>query len=248
MTWSAPSSASRRSVVAAIVGDAPRAAATRRATISDVRKRTASTAISAKPLPASSGNDRTSPIRFFANTADPAPINATFVTGRECTSRRRRSCPSCPRRSACMMQQMGRADADTNRDPATSALGLPATIRACLFDLDGVLTPTAKVPTAAWTEVFAGYPRAGAGPPPTAKGPPAAGTEMFDGYLRERASRTGEPFVPFDPVHDYDEYVDGRPRYGGVRAFLASRGIHLAEGGPDDPPAAETVIGLGNRK
>jgi beta-phosphoglucomutase family hydrolase len=122
-----------------------------------------------------------------------------------------------------MMQQMGRADHDTNRGRAASGLGLPATIRACLFDLDGVLTPTAKVHTAAWKE-------------------------MFDGYLRERAARSGEPYVPFDPVHDYDEYVDGRPRYDGVRAFLASRGVHLAEGAPDDPPEAETVTGLGNRK
>ena len=102
-------------------------------------------------------------------------------------------------------------------------LGLPDAIRACLFDLDGVLTQTAKVHAAAWKE-------------------------MFDEFLRTRAEQTGEPFVPFDPVHDYDKYVDGLPRYDGVRSFLASRGIELPEGEPTDPPAAETIMGLGNRK
>jgi beta-phosphoglucomutase family hydrolase len=102
-------------------------------------------------------------------------------------------------------------------------LGLPDAIRACLFDLDGVLTQTAKVHAAAWKE-------------------------MFDAYLKERAARTGEAFVPFDAHHDYDKYVDGMPRSDGVRSFLASRGIVLPEGEPDDPPDAETVKGLGNRK
>ena len=102
-------------------------------------------------------------------------------------------------------------------------LGLPDGIRGCLFDLDGVLTKTAKVHDAAWKQ-------------------------MFDDYLRERARRTGEPFVPFDPVRDYDEYVDGKPRSDGTRSFLASRGIELPEGSEDDPPEAETVHGLGNRK
>jgi beta-phosphoglucomutase family hydrolase len=102
-------------------------------------------------------------------------------------------------------------------------LGLPDGVSACLFDLDGVLTQTAKVHAAAWKQ-------------------------MFDDYLRRRAGRTGEAFVPFDPVEDYDQYVDGRPRYDGVRSFLASRGIELPEGQPDDPPGAETVHGLGNRK
>ena len=102
-------------------------------------------------------------------------------------------------------------------------LGLPDGTRGCLFDLDGVLTQTAKVHNAAWKQ-------------------------MFDGYLRDRAERTGEPFVPFDPVEDYNEYVDGKPRYDGTRSFLVSRGIRLPEGGKDDPPAAETVHGLGNRK
>jgi beta-phosphoglucomutase family hydrolase len=102
-------------------------------------------------------------------------------------------------------------------------LGLPDGVTACLFDLDGVLTQTAKVHAAAWTE-------------------------MFDGYLRERASREGAEFVPFDPVADYDEYVDGKPRYDGVASFLESRGIELSQGTPDDPPGAETIDGLGNRK
>ena len=102
-------------------------------------------------------------------------------------------------------------------------LGLPVGVRACLFDLDGVLTQTAKVHAAAWKE-------------------------MFDGYLREREATTGELFVPFDDVADYDEYVDGKPRYDGVRSFLTARGIDLPEGEENEPADAETVDGLGNRK
>jgi beta-phosphoglucomutase family hydrolase len=102
-------------------------------------------------------------------------------------------------------------------------LGLPDGVRACLFDLDGVLTKTARVHAAAWKR-------------------------MFDGYLRTRADKTGESFVPFDSAADYGEYVDGKPRYEGVRSFLASRGIELPEGEPGDPPGAETVSGLGNLK
>jgi beta-phosphoglucomutase family hydrolase len=102
-------------------------------------------------------------------------------------------------------------------------LGLPDGIRGCLFDLDGVITKTAKVHDAAWKE-------------------------MFDSFLRERAQQTGEPFVAFDPVKDYDEYVDGKPRADGTRSFLQSRGITLPEGSPGDPPEAETINGLGNRK
>jgi HAD superfamily hydrolase (TIGR01509 family) len=71
---------------------------------------------------------------------------------------------------------------------------------------------------------------------------------MFDEFLRERAGAGGEEFRPFDAVEDYDEYVDGMPRYDGVRTFLRSRGIELPEGTPADPPTAETVHGLGNRK
>ena len=102
-------------------------------------------------------------------------------------------------------------------------LGLPDAIRGCLFDLDGVLTKTAKVHDAAWKE-------------------------MFDSFLREWARQTGQPFVPFDPVKDYDEYVDGKPRADGTRSFLASRGIELPEGSPDDPPGTPTVYGLSNAK
>ncbi len=102
-------------------------------------------------------------------------------------------------------------------------LGLPTGVTACLFDLDGVLTQTTKVHSAAWKQ-------------------------MFDNYLRERARRSNEAFVPFDPVRDYDEYVDGKPRYDGVQAFLASRGVELPEGDPSDTPEAETIDGLGNRK
>ena len=106
---------------------------------------------------------------------------------------------------------------------AGRVLGLPDGIRGCLFDLDGVLTETAKVHDAAWKQ-------------------------MFDGFLRERAKQTGEKFVPFDPVADYDEYVDGKPRADGTRSFLQSRGIDLPEGHENDPPDADTVYGLGNRK
>jgi beta-phosphoglucomutase family hydrolase len=106
---------------------------------------------------------------------------------------------------------------------ATRPLGLPAGIRAGLFDLDGVVTQTARVHAAAWKQ-------------------------MFDAFLRERAARSGEPFVEFDEVADYDEYVDGKPRLDGVRSFLAARGIELPDGDPDDPPGAATVSGLGSRK
>src|SRR3954453_8527327 len=103
---------------------------------------------------------------------------------------------------------------------SNSRLGLPDAVRACLFDLDGVVTQTAKVHAAAWKE-------------------------MFDDYLRRR---DGVGFRPFDSHDDYDRYVDGMPRADGVRTFLRSRGIELPEGDPDDPPTAETVNGLGNRK
>ncbi|MEU1200873.1 beta-phosphoglucomutase family hydrolase [Streptomyces sp. NPDC005813] len=99
-------------------------------------------------------------------------------------------------------------------------LGLPKEIVACLFDLDGVITKTAVVHAAAWKRTF-------------------------DAFLRQR---DGEDFRPFDDSHDYAEYVDGLPRADGVRTFLASRGIHLPEGAPDDPPDRATVQGLGNRK
>jgi beta-phosphoglucomutase family hydrolase len=102
-------------------------------------------------------------------------------------------------------------------------LGLPEKIVACLFDMDGVVTRTAVVHDAAW------------------KG-------MFDDFLRQRATQTGEKFVPFDPVQDYDEYVDGKPRLDGTRSFLQSRGIDLPEGSPDDKPGTPTIYGLSNEK
>ena len=102
-------------------------------------------------------------------------------------------------------------------------LGLPPTIRACLFDLDGVLTRTATAHAAAWKETF-------------------------DAFLRARAAETGETFVPFDPIADYRTYVDGKPRYDGVRAFLASRAIELPDAAPGDEETLETVRALGDRK
>jgi HAD superfamily hydrolase (TIGR01509 family) len=71
---------------------------------------------------------------------------------------------------------------------------------------------------------------------------------MFDAFLRDRAAQRQEPFVPFDPVADYGSYIDGKLRYEGVRSFLSSRGIELPEGAATDPPEANTVHGLGNRK
>jgi HAD superfamily hydrolase (TIGR01509 family) len=100
---------------------------------------------------------------------------------------------------------------------------LPERVRACLLDLDGVLTQTAKVHAAAWKE-------------------------MFDAYLQARSARTGEPFVAFDAVGDYEQFVDGKPRADGTRDFLASRGIHLPEGSEGDAPTVESIRGLGNRK
>jgi beta-phosphoglucomutase family hydrolase len=102
-------------------------------------------------------------------------------------------------------------------------LGLPDSTRACLFDMDGVLTNTAVVHARAWKQ-------------------------MFDAYLKERSERTGEPFREFDAGDDYIRFVDGKPRSAGVASFLESRGISLPAGDPDDPPSAETIAGLGNRK
>ncbi|WP_219414292.1 beta-phosphoglucomutase family hydrolase [Pseudonocardia nigra] len=102
-------------------------------------------------------------------------------------------------------------------------LGLPDGTRACLFDLDGVLTDTASVHAAAWKQ-------------------------MFDDYLRARAEREGAAFRPFDLKADYGPYVDGRPRLEGTVTFLRSRGIELPAGGPGDDPDAETVYALATRK
>jgi beta-phosphoglucomutase family hydrolase len=94
---------------------------------------------------------------------------------------------------------------------------------AVLFDLDGVLTSTAKIHAACWRS-------------------------MFDDFLRKHADRRRQPFTPFDIEHDYKAYVDGKPRYDGVRSFLESRGITLPYGSPADDPVTESVCGLGNRK
>jgi beta-phosphoglucomutase family hydrolase len=94
---------------------------------------------------------------------------------------------------------------------------------AVLFDLDGVITDTAKIHAACWKQ-------------------------MFDEYIQKRATQRGEAFRPFDPVEDYRLHVDGKPRFDGVRDFLGSRGIRLPDGSPHDTPKPETVGGLGNRK
>ena len=102
-------------------------------------------------------------------------------------------------------------------------LGLPASVELCVFDLEGVLTDSGLLHAAAWAETF-------------------------DRFLLELSESTGWQFVPFDPVEDYRAYVDGRQRLEGVHTFLASRGIHLTEGLPGDPPSAETAYGLAARK
>ncbi|MFR9801463.1 beta-phosphoglucomutase family hydrolase [Pseudonocardia sp. RS010] len=99
-------------------------------------------------------------------------------------------------------------------------LGLPDGARACLFDLDGVLTDTASVHAASWKT-------------------------MFDEFLEKR---DGPGYRPFDVAADYGPYVDGKPRLEGTRSFLASRGITLPEGSPQDPPDAVTLWGLSTRK
>jgi len=104
------------------------------------------------------------------------------------------------------------------KDPVT-----PDAYEAVLFDLDGVLTATAKVHAVCWKK-------------------------MFDAFLRQRARENGEPFRPFDIETDYKTYVDGKLREEGVRSFLASRGIQLPDGDPGDPADRTTVWGLGNRK
>lgn len=102
-------------------------------------------------------------------------------------------------------------------------LGLPDGITACLFDLDGVLTKTADVHAAAWKE-------------------------MFDVVLKAHAGEDGVDSRPFDKEGDYLEHVDGKPRYDGVRDFLASRGIHPPEAGDGVPAGTETVQSLGDLK
>ena len=94
---------------------------------------------------------------------------------------------------------------------------------AALFDLDGVVTKTARVHASAWQH-------------------------LFNEYLQSESTRTGRPFQPFDIEQDYRVYVDGKPRYEGVKSFLDSRGMALPWGTPDDGPGMDTIYGLGNKK
>lgn len=107
--------------------------------------------------------------------------------------------------------------------PTRGLLGLPSGVRACVFDLDSVLTTSTTVHAAAWADTF-------------------------DSFMLARAGRHRDRFVPFDRDGDYQSLLAERPRLDGIRTFLASRGIRLPEGGPDDGPGAETVHGLAKRK
>lgn len=104
-----------------------------------------------------------------------------------------------------------------------SELGLPAPVRACLFDLDGVLTSTAEIHAAAWKQTF-------------------------DAFLTAYGKRTGHSYSPFDQVSDYEAYVDGKPREDGTRSFLEARGITLPEGDQDDGLEDQTIEGVSNAK
>jgi beta-phosphoglucomutase family hydrolase len=117
------------------------------------------------------------------------------------------------------------AAAPDSAEPAGRRLrpDLASRCSAWLFDLDGVITDTARIHAEAWRQ-------------------------MFDEFLRDHAARTGVAFRPFDQVRDYEAYVDGKPRYDGVRDFLAARSVDLPDGTPGDAPDLETVCGLGNRK
>jgi beta-phosphoglucomutase-like phosphatase (HAD superfamily) len=106
---------------------------------------------------------------------------------------------------------------------SVTMLGLPAGVRACVFDLDGVLSDSAVLHASAWAEVF-------------------------DGVLLRLSEKTGWQFIPFDRDADYRAYIDGRPRLEGIHLFLGSRGIHLPEGRPGDPPDAATAYGLARHK
>ena len=104
-----------------------------------------------------------------------------------------------------------------------SSLGLPESVRACIFDLDGVLTDSGAVHAAAWAEVF-------------------------DDFLLRSALETDRQFVPFDRDLDYRAYIDGRPRLEGIHLFLRSRGIRLPEGVPEDGAAVDSAYGLARHK
>lgn len=96
-------------------------------------------------------------------------------------------------------------------------------LNAIIFDLDGVITNTAQAHASSWKA-------------------------LFDAYLLSREKEFGEAFVPFEIQQDYVPFVDGKPRYLGVKSFLASRTIELPQGKPEDPPGQDTICALGNRK
>lgn len=124
------------------------------------------------------------------------------------------------------LAEVGAASAEPWLSPVPlrpEMLGLDPIVRACLFDLEGVLTDSAALHAWAWGEVF-------------------------DEFLRHVGERTGSVVPPFDRDADYRDYVDGRPRLEGVQTFLRSRGIRLPLGLPEDPPEFPTVHGLARRK
>lgn len=106
---------------------------------------------------------------------------------------------------------------------STKMLGLASIVKACVFDLDGVLTDSAVLHAWAWGEVF-------------------------DEFLLRLAEKTGWHFIPFDRDTDYHAYIDGRTRLEGIHAFLDSRGIRLREGRVDDPVTTDSAEGLAKRK
>lgn len=119
--------------------------------------------------------------------------------------------------------QAGQTERVPEPAPSPRSVGLPPAIRACLFDLDGVLTETATLHARAWKATF-------------------------DEVLERQVEKTGTTLEPFDPLRDYDAYVDGRPREEGVRGFLSARHIDLPEGSDDDPEGAMTVRALARDK
>jgi beta-phosphoglucomutase-like phosphatase (HAD superfamily) len=112
------------------------------------------------------------------------------------------------------------------RGRARRALGLPKAIKACVFELDNVLVASGALHREAWARAL---------------------DELLSSRSEQAVGRAIAP-EPFDSSRDYEDHIEGRPRLEGVRAFLASRGIRLPEGAPDDPPGAETVHGVANRK